>query len=95
MLSKTRITVIRTDAKSWSEAAKSFSDLSYRQCPAYQHEAAASNKAEAEFILLQAGGQTQAVCSLRVKIVPILRIGVAYAHHAPLTMRSADFSPAL
>jgi hypothetical protein len=95
MQTKTRITVVQTDAKSWGEAAKSFADLSYRQCPAYQHEAALSNKAKAEFILLQADGQILAVCALRVKTVPFLNIGVAYAHHGPLTMRNAVFCPAV
>lgn len=95
MQSKTQFSVVQVDAKAWSEAVKSFADLSYRQCPAYQSEAARSNNAKAEFNLLQADGQTVAACAIRVKTIPGFNIGVAYAHHGPLTMRSAAFCPTI
>ena len=42
---------------------------------------------------MQAEGKALAACAIRVKTVPVLNIGVAYAHHGPLTMRNAGFCP--
>jgi hypothetical protein len=78
--------------EAWSDLARRFDDLSYRQLPAYVSEAAASDRAAAEFIALRAGDELLGLCALRVKKLPGLPVGVAYALHGPLCMRGGAYS---
>jgi hypothetical protein len=76
----------------WSDLATAFDDLSYRQIPAYVSEAAALDHAVAEFIALRAGAELLGLCALRIKKLPGLPFGVAYALHGPLCMRGGRYS---
>ena len=78
--------------EAWSDLARRFDDLSYRQLPAYVSEAAAADRAAAEFMALRAGDELLGLCALRVKKLPGLPVGVAYALHGPLCMRGGKYS---
>jgi FemAB family len=87
-----RLQAVQPTRDEWVALAADFDDLSYRQFPTYAAEAALSDGAVAEFVALRAGSEIAGVCSLRVKKVPGLPIGVAYAAHGPLCMRRGKYS---
>src|SRR6516165_7122504 len=86
------IRAVQMAPNAWNDLAKAFNDLSYRQIPAYVSEAAASDRAAAEFMALRAGAELLGLCALRVKKLPGLPVGVAYALHGPLCMRGGKYS---
>lgn len=86
------IRAVQMAPDAWSDLAKAFDDLSYRQLPAYVAEAAALDRATAEFVALRAGDELVGLCAFRVKKLPGLPVGVAYALHGPLGMRGGNYS---
>jgi hypothetical protein len=87
-----RVIAVQMAGSEWSALAADFDDLSYRQLPAFVVEAALADGAIAEFVALRAGNEIAGVCSLRIKKLPGLPIGVAYASHGPLCMRDGKYS---
>lgn len=81
-------------ADDWFTSAREFSDLSYRQCPAYATRSASTTRSTLEFVLLtRSDVGVVGACAVRVKKLPGLPLGVAYIHHGPLTLRSKIFDP--
>ena len=81
------------DRAEWEAEARTFWDLSYRQCWAYANAAARDVGARAEFVGVYDGDRLIGLANVRVKSVPILRLGMAYVNHGPLTRDGAGFAP--
>lgn len=79
----------------WDMLARSFSDLSYRQCSSYAVAAAKNVGAQPEFIGIFDGQKLIGLANVRVKTLPLAFFGLAYINYGPLTARISDFSPAL
>ena len=85
---------IVTEAE-WLTATHQFSDISYRQCASYAQQAAKTNGATVEFVLIKLGPQILGAAAIRLKKIPMLPIGIAYIHHGPITAKSDGFSTSI
>ena len=73
----------------WSGLAAGFADLGFEQTLPYSLAAAARIGARPRFVALSRGGLVVAAAAIRVKTVPGLGCGIAWAPSAPL-LRLAD-----
>src|SRR5260370_11466330 len=87
-----RLRAVPIAREEWCALAADFDDLSYRQFPAFVVEASRANGAAPEFVALRAGAEFAGLCALRIKKLPGLPIGLAYALHGPLCMRNGIYS---
>lgn len=79
---------VRAIAKAdWPAIVSQFADLGFEQTVAYAEPAAARIGAETVYLAFEDATGVQAAASLRLKRVPGLGRGIAWAHAAPMTVK--------
>ena len=86
------ISIRRLTRHEWDSLAPLFRGLSYRQCGSYDEVAAADVHATCEFVAVIQSAKIIGLASVRVKMVPLSRIGIAYLDRGPLIGRDNEFS---
>jgi hypothetical protein len=84
------ISIKRLTREQWDDLTPSFCDLSYRQCGSYAEAAARDVGATAEFVAIYRSTALIGMACLRIKMVPIFRLGIAYLDYGPITARGKD-----
>jgi ribosomal protein S18 acetylase RimI-like enzyme len=69
----------------WRELAPWYLDDNYQQSWAYGQSLARRHGAECEHVALHGGDETLGVASVRIRMTPVLRCGIAYVTGGPLT----------
>lgn len=69
-------------------------DLSWRQAPAYAAHAARDIGADCEFVALSSGGERFGVAAVRLKTLPLTRLGIAYVAQGPAVSPAGAFDAA-
>lgn len=82
MTPKLRLSQI--EVPEFARLARQFADWSYEQAPAFALRTAKTLGASCEFVSIADGSEVVALASLRIKRLPLLRLGVAYANRGPL-----------
>ena len=85
----------RLTREEWDSLTEKFRDLSYRQCGSYAEAAARDIGANSEFVAVYRGGELVGLANVRIKMVPLVGLGVAYVNYGPLTDHQNEFSAEL
>jgi lipid II:glycine glycyltransferase (peptidoglycan interpeptide bridge formation enzyme) len=85
------LSVERISGHKWDELAPTFRDASYRQFSSYAAAAARQVGAKSELNRLMENQCLIGLADVRVKKIPMARLGIAYASYAPIIMRDERF----
>jgi lipid II:glycine glycyltransferase (peptidoglycan interpeptide bridge formation enzyme) len=87
--------LVRLTREEWDSLTEKYRDFSYRQCGSYAESAARDIGAICEFMGVHQAGDLVGLANLRIKMVPLLGLGVAYVNYGPLTDHENEFSAEL
>lgn len=88
---KHNVSVERISKDEWDKLTPTFRDTSYRQCASYATAAADRVGATSELNRLTDGDCLIGLADVRVKKLPVSRLGIAYASYAPVVRRDRCF----
>jgi lipid II:glycine glycyltransferase (peptidoglycan interpeptide bridge formation enzyme) len=83
----------QAERREWIDLAAAFDDHNYRHCWDYAAMLAARANAIAENVVALRDGEATGLASVRVKLLPGMRTGIAYIAGGPLVRRCDDGSP--
>jgi len=82
----------QSERQDWIDLAVAFDDHNYRHCWDYAAMLAARSNAIAENVVVLQDGEPMGLASVRVKLLPGIRTGIAYVAGGPLVRRCDDGS---
>jgi len=82
----------KLDNDQWDNLVRTFRDLSYQQSRSYCEQAATDAAATCEQLGIYRNTELVGLANIRIKVVPLLSIGIAYLSYGPLTARDEFFS---
>lgn len=83
----------RTDRHEWIDLAADFADHNYRQCWDYAAMLASRSGATAENVVVAQDREPTGLASVRVRLLPGMRTGIAYVAGGPLVRHGDAGSP--
>lgn len=88
--------VIPISNQDWRDSVKRFEDYSFQQNLEYNSRLAKLHNASCEHVRIQADNEIIGVATVRIKMIPFIKVGMAYITGGPLTRHlNSDSAPRL